>query len=227
MSESAFDWLSAAELSNFTRVRRFPLEVVEAMLNRAEAMQPHLNALVSIDKDVAQAAAKASEARWQKGEPCRPSTVFQRRFKDTPTSRDGRPATVRTPRMRLGARQRCRDRQVPCSGHDHFRQVDDAEFGWKALTDSPLQGTTRNPWNLATHRVDHRAAPRRSRRRGSILQPRQRWRRLDPHSGQSHRPGRLKPSYGRIPQCIPPMPVRRRDQPGPCWRDPSSTRRWR
>ena len=23
------------------------------------------------------------------------------------------------------------------------------EFGWKALTDSPLQGTTRNPWNLA------------------------------------------------------------------------------
>src|SRR5258707_15664206 len=22
------------------------------------------------------------------------------------------------------------------------------EFGWKALTDSPLQGTTRNPWNL-------------------------------------------------------------------------------
>jgi hypothetical protein len=22
------------------------------------------------------------------------------------------------------------------------------EFGWKALTDSPIQGTTRSPWNL-------------------------------------------------------------------------------
>ena len=35
------------------------------------------------------------------------------------------------------------------------------EFGWKALTNSPLQGTTRSPWNLKHSPGGSRAAPRR------------------------------------------------------------------
>lgn len=151
MSESAFDWLSAAELSKlYARGDASPLEVVEAMLNRAEAMQPHLNALVSIDKDVAQAAAKASEARWQKGEPMSPLDGIPTTIKDTTNvkgwpTRYGSHSTDETPAHDNAA---VTDRFL-AAGMIIFGKSTTPEFGWKALTDSPLQGTTRNPWNLA------------------------------------------------------------------------------
>lgn len=151
MSESAFDWLSAAELSKlYARGDASPLEVVEAMLNRAEAMQPHLNALVSIDKNVAQAAAKASEARWQKGEPLSPFDGIPTTIKDTTNvkgwpTRYGSHSTDETPAHDNAA---VTDRFL-AAGMIIFGKSTTPEFGWKALTDSPLQGTTRNPWNLA------------------------------------------------------------------------------
>lgn len=151
MSESAFDWLSAAELSKlYARGDASPLEVVEAMLNRAEAMQLHLNALVSIDKDVAQAAAKASEARWQKGEPMSPLDGIPTTIKDTTNvkgwpTRYGSHSTDETPAHDNAA---VTDRFL-AAGMIIFGKSTTPEFGWKALTDSPLQGTTRNPWNLA------------------------------------------------------------------------------
>lgn len=120
------------------------------MLNRAEAMQPHLNALVSIDKDVAQAAAKASEARWQKGEPLSPFDGIPTTIKDTTNvkgwpTRYGSHSTDETPAHDNAA---VTDRFL-AAGMIIFGKSTTPEFGWKALTDSPLQGTTRNPWNLA------------------------------------------------------------------------------
>jgi len=53
------------------------------MLKRAAALQPHLNALVLIDKDGAQAAAKAAESRWRKGEPLSPLDGIPTTIKDT------------------------------------------------------------------------------------------------------------------------------------------------
>ena len=119
------------------------------MLLRASALQPHLNAFVIIDSDGARAAAKASEARWRSGAPLSPLDGVPTSIKDTTPVRgwptrygshatDDTPATEDAPvAVRLRA-----------AGMVILGKSATPEFGWKALTDSPLQGTTRNPWNL-------------------------------------------------------------------------------
>lgn len=151
MSESAFEWLSAAELSKLlSRGDASPVEIVEAMLNRASALQPHLNALVLVDGDRAKAAAKAAETRWRKGEPLSPLDGIPLTIKDTTNvsgwpTRYGSHATDETPQHDNAA---VTDRFL-AAGMIILGKSTTPEFGWKALTDSPLQGITRNPWNLA------------------------------------------------------------------------------
>ncbi len=118
------------------------------MLERASALQPLLNALVSLDADGALAAAKASEARWRAGRPLSALDGVPTTIKDTtpvkgwPTrygshATDDAPATESAPVV-----DRFRAAGVVLLGKSTT-----PEFGWKALTDSPLQGITRSPWN--------------------------------------------------------------------------------
>ena len=41
-----------------------------------------------------------------------------------------------------------------------FAQSTSSEYGHKGVTDSPLHGITRNPWNSSARRAARRAAPR-------------------------------------------------------------------
>ena len=151
MSESAFDWLSAAELSKlFARRDASPVDVIDAMLKRASTMQPHLNAFVLIDEQGAQVAAKAAESRWHKGQPLSPLDGIPTSIKDTTNvkgwpTRYGSHSTDETPAHENAA---VTDRFLE-AGMIILGKSATPEFGWKALTDSPLQGTTRSPWNLA------------------------------------------------------------------------------
>src|ERR1700731_4120315 len=96
-------WLTASDLSRrYARAELSPVEVVNATLDRAEKLQPHLNAFVLIDRAGALAAAKASEARWKKGEPLSPLDGVPTSIKDTTTvkgwpTRYGTHATDETP----------------------------------------------------------------------------------------------------------------------------------
>jgi aspartyl-tRNA(Asn)/glutamyl-tRNA(Gln) amidotransferase subunit A len=45
-----------------------PAEVLESIINRFEAVNPRLNAIVTLNFEGARKAALASEARWHKGE---------------------------------------------------------------------------------------------------------------------------------------------------------------
>src|SRR5215467_15800767 len=77
-------WLSAAELSRrYSQKELSPLELLDAALARAERLQPHLNFLVLLDAEGARAAARAAEARWQKGEPLSPLDGVPTSIKDT------------------------------------------------------------------------------------------------------------------------------------------------
>lgn len=68
MSDELAD-LSAAELLAAYAGRRLsPVEVTEAVIARIAVCEPKLKALYAYDPDVARAMAKASEARWLKGE---------------------------------------------------------------------------------------------------------------------------------------------------------------
>jgi aspartyl-tRNA(Asn)/glutamyl-tRNA(Gln) amidotransferase subunit A len=151
MSDSAFDWLSASELSKLlARGEASPVDIVDAMLKRASALQPHINALVLIDAEGAQAAARAAESRWQRAQPLSPFDGIPTTIKDTTNvkgwpTRYGSHSTDETPASENAA---VTDRFL-AAGMIILGKSTTPEFGWKALTDSPLQGTTRNPWNIA------------------------------------------------------------------------------
>jgi aspartyl-tRNA(Asn)/glutamyl-tRNA(Gln) amidotransferase subunit A len=143
-------WLSAAELSRrYARKELSPVEAVDFALARAERLQPHLNAFVLIDADGARKAARESAARWQKSAPLSPLDGIPSSIKDTtpvkgwPT-RYGSHATDETE----AGEDAAVTARFRAAGIVFLGKTTTPEFGWKALTDSPLQGTTRSPWNL-------------------------------------------------------------------------------
>ena len=143
-------WATAAELARlYARNALSPVEVVDAMLTRAERLRPHINSFVLIDTDGARAVARASEARWKKGEPLSPLDGVPTTIKDTTNvagfpTRYGSHSTDDAPvKEDAAVTERFRKAGMAIIGKSTT-----PEYGWKALTDSPLQGTTRSPWNI-------------------------------------------------------------------------------
>lgn len=139
--------MSAAELSEgYASGRISPVEVARATLARAEAIQPELNAFTRIDHDGALAAAEASQRRWAAKEPLSPVDGVPATIKDIVWIKDQavRYGTVAVPAVEADqdapAVQRMRE-----AGLVFLGLTTTPEFGWKALTDSPGFGITRNP----------------------------------------------------------------------------------
>jgi amidase/aspartyl-tRNA(Asn)/glutamyl-tRNA(Gln) amidotransferase subunit A len=124
-----------------------PVEVTRAALARAEVVQTRFNAFVRIEHEAALAAAALSEQRWQAGTPLGPLDGIPTTIKDIVWVKGGMarfgsraPATECTedaPSVAL----------LRAAGAVFLGITTTPEFGWKALTDSPLTGLTRNPWN--------------------------------------------------------------------------------
>ncbi len=142
--------VSAVELGRLYRAKAAsPVEVTRAVLARAEAVNPKLNALILVDTEAALAAAKASEARWAAGAPLSPLdgvpvTVKELvRVKGWPSSMgskltDKSPASEDAPAVA----------RLKEAGAIVWSQNTSPEYGHKGMTNSPLHGVTRNPWNL-------------------------------------------------------------------------------
>ncbi|MGX2997033.1 amidase [Streptomyces sp. JNUCC 64] len=142
--------LSAVRMLEGYRTGEFsPVEVTEAVLRRAEEIQPAVNAYVRLDAERALDAARASAGRWLRGEPAGLLDGVPVSVKDilpqygVPTLRGSR--TV-DPAARLAdddapAVARLREHGAVLTG-----RTTTPEFGWKGVTDSPLTGITRNPY---------------------------------------------------------------------------------
>src|SRR5256885_2328571 len=144
-------FLSATEMLARYRAKTLsPIEVTEATLQRLERYEAAVNAFVLYDPDTAMTMARASEARWQKGTPQGLLDGVPVAIKDTQLTR-GWP-------RRVGSRTIDPDQpwledapstaRLRAQGAVFFGKTTTPEFGWKPLTDSPLTGVTRNPWNL-------------------------------------------------------------------------------
>ena len=144
--------LSATELLGLYRRRELsPVEATRAVLARIDARNPAINAYCLVRGDEALAAARASERRWRAGEPAGLLDGVPTSIKDLlltsgwPTLRGSRtideagPWTVDAPAV-----ARLREHGAVLLG-----KTTTPEFGWKAVTDSPLTGVTRNPWDLS------------------------------------------------------------------------------
>jgi len=142
---------SALSLLDLFRCKALsPVEATRALLDRAEALQPMLNAFSIIHREGALEAARASEERWRRGAPCGaldgvPTTVKDLMpMRGLPNRRGSRLCADAPPDSEdAPAVARLRE-----SGAVILGKTTSPEFGWKALADSPLTGITRNPWNL-------------------------------------------------------------------------------
>ncbi len=142
--------LSATELLRLYRRRQLsPVETTRAVLARIERFDPAVNAFCLVDGDRALAAARASEARWQRGEPCGLVDGVPTTIKDLvltegwPTLR-GSLVVARDQPWAEDAPATARLRE---QGAVLIGKTTTPEFGWKAVTDCALTGITRNPWN--------------------------------------------------------------------------------
>jgi aspartyl-tRNA(Asn)/glutamyl-tRNA(Gln) amidotransferase subunit A len=143
--------LSATELLRHYRRRTLsPVEATRAVLARIERLNPIYNAFCFLAPEQALAAARESEARWTKGAPLGlvdgvPATVKdQWMVQGWPTRRGSRttadaPAAEEAPGV-----TRLREHGAVLVG-----KTTCPEFSWKGVTDSPLTGISRNPWNKA------------------------------------------------------------------------------
>jgi aspartyl-tRNA(Asn)/glutamyl-tRNA(Gln) amidotransferase subunit A len=144
-------FMPATELVARYRARELsPVEVTRAVLDRIRALNPKLNAYCLVDEDGALAAARASEARWSKGDPAGPVDGVPASIKDLiltkgwPTLRGSKTVDPAGPwNDDAPATARLRE-----SGAVLLGKTCTPEHGWKGVTDSPLTGITRNPWNL-------------------------------------------------------------------------------
>src|SRR3977135_2297377 len=127
-----------------------PVEVMTETLRRLERYEGSVNAFVLYDPDSAMAEARRSEARWQKGEPRGLLDGVPVALKDTLLTRGGPPLAGSKP---IAPNQPWTEdspavQRLRAAGAVFFGKTTTPEFGWKPLTDSPLSGVTRNPWNL-------------------------------------------------------------------------------
>ncbi|WP_129769003.1 amidase [Streptomyces sp. L-9-10] len=136
-------------LAGYERGDFSPLDATRAVLDRIEVVQPLVNAFVRVDADAALAQAEASTARWSAreprglldGVPVSVKDIFLQR--GSPTLRGSR--TVRA--------QGAWDEDAPAVARlrEHgavlVGKTTTPEFGWKGVTDSPLSGVTRNPYD--------------------------------------------------------------------------------
>ncbi len=144
--------LSATELLAAYRAKRLsPVEATRAVLSRVEALNPVLNCFCFLDPESALANARESEARWMKGEPRGmvdgvPTSIKDLLYtKGWPTLRGSKTIDPKGPWND--------DAPVVARLREHgavlFGKTTTPEFGWKGVTDNPLTGITRNPWNPA------------------------------------------------------------------------------
>jgi aspartyl-tRNA(Asn)/glutamyl-tRNA(Gln) amidotransferase subunit A len=144
-------WKTAAQLVKGYAKKKFsPVEVARACLAQVERHERSLNAMVEIRGDEAIAMAKASEKRWHKGEPQGPVDGVPTLIKDLllvrgwPTLRGSKTVSP----------DQAWDQDAPSvarlreCGAVFLGSTTTPEFGWKGVTDSPLTGITRNPWNV-------------------------------------------------------------------------------
>ena len=147
MTDADIGFLPATELVRLFRDRSLsPVEVVDAVLRHIDRQEPALNAMALRTPELARAAAVQAEAAYAAG---------------TARPLEGVPVTIKDLQQTKGIPTRMGSRMfehhVPDVDNPVVTRLHEAgcimlgkttapEFGWKAVSQSPLTGITHNPW---------------------------------------------------------------------------------
>jgi aspartyl-tRNA(Asn)/glutamyl-tRNA(Gln) amidotransferase subunit A len=203
MTDTDLCYTSATELAALIRARKLsPVELTRAVLARVEALNPQLNAFCTPTPDLALDEARRAEAAVMRGDRLGPLHGIPYSIKDLAFTRG-----IRTMAGSHIFAARVPDVDAPfvtrlrAAGGIMLGKTTTSEFGWKGTGDSPLTGSTRNPWNPAMTTGGSSAGAGAAAAAG-----------LGPLHEGSDGAGSiripaafcgvfgLKPSYGRVPQ---------------------------
>jgi len=144
-------WLPATELAGLIRRRKVsPLEVVNAILDRIDRLNPHLNAYVTLTADQARRDARAAErALGKRGVTLGPLHGVPFSVKDLVITKGVR-TTFGTPLYRdnVPTEDAPIVARMKAAGGIMLGKTNTPTFGWIGATHNLLYGITRNPWNL-------------------------------------------------------------------------------
>ncbi|WP_369271259.1 amidase [Streptomyces sp. R11] len=142
--------LTAVQLLDGYRKGEFsPVDATRATLERAERIQPEVNAFVRLTAEEALAQAGASADRWRRGEPAGLLDGVPVTVKDILLMRGGPTLKGSKTISETGSW----DEDAPsvarlrAHGAVFLGKTTTPEFGWKGVTDSPRSGVTRNPYD--------------------------------------------------------------------------------
>ncbi|WP_093218178.1 MULTISPECIES: amidase [unclassified Variovorax] len=127
-----------------------PVEIVEEVLRRADALQPHLNCFITLCHEQAMEQARQAEQALMRGEAVGMLHGLPFTVKDIVDT-----ANVRTTygsllhRDHVPAHDALAVARVRQAGGILIGKTTSSEFGAKCMTDAPLFGTTRNAWDPA------------------------------------------------------------------------------
>ena len=142
--------MAAADLAaGIARRKISPVEVVDAVLARIEALE-RLNAYVTVDAEGARRAARAAErAVMRKGARLGPLHGVPFSVKDLVITKGVR-TTFGTPiyKDNVPTEDAPMVARLKAAGAIMIGKTNTPTFGWIGATHNPLFGATRNPWNL-------------------------------------------------------------------------------
>ncbi len=150
MVDNNLCFMSAVEMAAAIRAKTVsPVEVIDAIVERIEAENPRVNAFCTVTFSAARDAARSAEAALMRGELRGPLHGVPFSIKDVIFTK-GVKTTLgsyiyanHVPSEDAPLVERLR-----AAGGIFLGKTNTPEFGWKAVTDNPLFGVTRNPWRL-------------------------------------------------------------------------------
>ena len=150
MNSSEICYMSLTDTAEAVRTKELsPVEIMDAVLHRIEKLNPRVNAYCTLVGDSARKHAAEAETAVMKREELGPLHGIPVSIKDLLLSGG----------IRTTAGSRIYENFVPqqdaivvsrlkAAGAIIIGKTNTSEFGWAAITDNPLFGATRNPWNL-------------------------------------------------------------------------------
>ncbi|WP_299586023.1 amidase [uncultured Microbulbifer sp.] len=128
-----------------------PVDVTEALLKQIDSCNPTVNAYCLVDREITLASAHESAQRYSRGETRGVLDGVPVAIKDvflTPMWPTIKGSKTIDPKSTLG-------KEAPSiaalnrNGYIPLGKTTTPEFGWKGVTDNPVDGITRNPWDAS------------------------------------------------------------------------------
>ena len=150
MADTRLAWLPATELAPMIRKKKVsPVEVIDAVLDRIDTLNPKLNAFVTVTADAARRDAKAAErALGKRSARLGPLHGVPFSVKDLVNTKGVR-TTFGTPfyRDNVPSEDAPMVERMKAAGAIMLGKTNTPTLGWVGVTDNLLFGATRNPWS--------------------------------------------------------------------------------